>query len=501
MRRRQPFSILPLVLLLALAFLQVGEAVGHGIGKGHLRSRRAPEDGNRTRDAKRQLLDLDLGLDPLLEDGTSPLLEERVMQTRLTIAVPLVSDLTAAVGPPTVMTVSEDPSISSTDPAAAASSTSASDSASSAIESTTEPPSSTVESSAAASTSAVGAEASSSEAPVSSAADTVPSSASAPAPTSTEEVSTAASTSQPESAAAVSSTATSDPAASSSSTSESTETPASSDVVAEETTSSSSSSVESTPEPSPSPSPASSPSSASTEAPAASSEAARVAAEEAAASSSSSAASAAEAEASSSSASKSQVYKFKSIFNSPFSPSFPSFPSLSNLSNFLKISSSFFNPISRAGSSSAISKRLVERQRRQGPNEERIDPNANLKIDLNNDYVSSSAAVEQPDDVAGEATDPAEKVADGDEAQPTGKPVSCHCCYDMTVLSDYEIRSCVHGSARSEPDVRVAARIVRCGRNFGKPAGWRAHRPGGRQWCRRRCDITTIHHERGRADR
>ena len=72
MRRRQPFSLLPLLLLLALAFLQVGQAVGHGqgIGKGHLRSRRAPENGTktRTRDAKRQLLDLDLGLEPLLND-------------------------------------------------------------------------------------------------------------------------------------------------------------------------------------------------------------------------------------------------------------------------------------------------------------------------------------------------------------------------------------------------------------------------------------------------
>lgn len=57
MRRRQRFSILPL-LVLGLAFGQVASALGHQGGKGQLRSRRGHTNG--AKQEKRQLLDLDL---------------------------------------------------------------------------------------------------------------------------------------------------------------------------------------------------------------------------------------------------------------------------------------------------------------------------------------------------------------------------------------------------------------------------------------------------------
>jgi len=57
MRRRDRLSFLPL-LVLGLAFVQVGTALGHQGGKGHLRSRQGHTNG--IRKEKRQF-DLDLG--------------------------------------------------------------------------------------------------------------------------------------------------------------------------------------------------------------------------------------------------------------------------------------------------------------------------------------------------------------------------------------------------------------------------------------------------------
>jgi hypothetical protein len=57
MRRRERFSLLPL-LVLGLAFGQVATALGHQGGKGHLRSRQGHANG--IRKEKRQI-DLSLG--------------------------------------------------------------------------------------------------------------------------------------------------------------------------------------------------------------------------------------------------------------------------------------------------------------------------------------------------------------------------------------------------------------------------------------------------------